>query len=72
MRCYGKNRARMLGEKVAGQKRANPVELKLCRMCGKKLPLSQFGGGQYVNCNLCRLRNTMHTHDMRARRSEED
>ena len=46
MRCYGKNRARMLGEKVAGQKRANPVELKLCRMCGKKLPLSQFGGGQ--------------------------
>ena len=72
MRCYGRNRARMLREETATQPDPGTVE---CRRCGKVLPEDQFmlGSRRLANCPECRsamrARNREYQRTYRERRS---
>ena len=52
MRCYGRNRARLLHEDVAEQ---SDFVVRTCPRCNRTLPASEFEGGRrIVNCRECR------------------
>ena len=54
MRFYGRNRARMLGERVSVQEGGAIGRHARCGHCGRTRPAREFGNGRYATCDRCR------------------
>lgn len=54
MRCYGKNRARILGMFTEPQEEHARIR---CTRCGVLKKIDRFDGGIYSTCDTCRSRD---------------